>query len=228
MMQQFLLEQIRTWRASKVRASDGALLGSFNYPNLIFPTGIAFVGASIWVVSYSGNEVLKLRPSDGALLQEVATGGGPASILFDGTYIWVSNTFDATVSKIQLDGTVVGTFAAGVDPHSLVFDGRKIWVVNDNLDGTNTLTALRAGDGAIVGTQIVGHYHARGMTYDGSHLWVALYDQRTALRLQASNGARPLRVQVAPSPWGIFFDGSSIWVSDVDGSTVDKITPTTP
>ena len=51
---------------SKLRASDGANLGTFNVgPN---PMGMAFDGANIWVVNSFHNTVTKLRASDGKVL----------------------------------------------------------------------------------------------------------------------------------------------------------------
>ena len=50
---------------TKLRASDGALQGTFNVGTN--PTGVAFDGANIWVANNGSNNVTKLRASDGAL-----------------------------------------------------------------------------------------------------------------------------------------------------------------
>ncbi|MFZ1133786.1 MAG: hypothetical protein WAN69_02490 [Candidatus Korobacteraceae bacterium] len=49
---------------TKLRASDGANLGTFPAPG--DPIGIAFDGANIWVTNTSYGSVTKLRASDGA------------------------------------------------------------------------------------------------------------------------------------------------------------------
>jgi DNA-binding beta-propeller fold protein YncE len=55
-------------------------------------------------------------------------GGGVA---FDGANIWVSKSFDNTITKLRAsDGTFQGTFATGLRPSGLAFDGANIWVVN--------------------------------------------------------------------------------------------------
>ena len=52
---------------TKLRASDGALLGTFAVGD--FPTDVLFDGANIWVISSTlDGTIAKLRPSDGALL----------------------------------------------------------------------------------------------------------------------------------------------------------------
>ncbi len=51
----------------------------------------------------------------------------------------------------------------------MVFDGANIWVTNFS---SNTVTKLRASDGALVGTFGVGKFPA-GAAFDGVNVWVA-------------------------------------------------------
>ena len=83
---------------TKLRASDGAVLGTFNN-GALFPSGIAFDGANIWVANNGSNNVTKLRASDGAMLGTFIVGNGPDGVAFDGANIWVANR-DGTVSKL--------------------------------------------------------------------------------------------------------------------------------
>jgi len=48
---------------SKLRASDGTLLGTFKVGNT--PYGMTFDGANMWVTNSGDNTVTKLRASDG-------------------------------------------------------------------------------------------------------------------------------------------------------------------
>jgi DNA-binding beta-propeller fold protein YncE len=52
--------------ATKLRASDGAVLGTFSVGK--FPIGVAFDGTNIWVANGESNNVMKLRTTDGAVL----------------------------------------------------------------------------------------------------------------------------------------------------------------
>ena len=93
---------------SKLRASDGALLGTFAVGSN--PHGVAFDGANIWVANFSSNNVSKLRASDGTLLGTFAVGSFPNGVAFDGANIWVTNISSNTVSKLRAsDGAVLGT-----------------------------------------------------------------------------------------------------------------------
>jgi len=111
---------------TKLRASDGALLGTFRVGS--DPIGITFDGANIWVANQGDNTVTKLRASDGATLGTFSVGESPYGMTFDGENVWVANSFDKTVTKIRpSDGTVLGTFPAGLAPNDLAFDGTNIW-----------------------------------------------------------------------------------------------------
>jgi len=60
------------------------------------------------------------------------------------------------------------TSLAGTAPIGVAFDGVNIWVANS---GDNTLTKLRASDGANLGTFPTGtapHW----LVFDGAHIWV--------------------------------------------------------
>jgi len=59
-------------------------------------------------------------------------------------------------------GLAVGSGAAGV-----TFDGESIWVSNQ---GDDTVTTLRAGNGAVLGTFAVGDA-PRELAFDGSYVW---------------------------------------------------------
>jgi len=74
---------------TKVQASDGFVLGTFNVP--AGADYVAFDGANIWVTNGSivNPSVTKLRASDGALLGTFNVGGGPVGVaLTEPTYGW--------------------------------------------------------------------------------------------------------------------------------------------
>jgi len=55
------------------------------------PIGVAFDGASIWVTNADGNNVTKLKASDGTVLGTFNVGNYSAGMAFDGANIWVVN-----------------------------------------------------------------------------------------------------------------------------------------
>jgi hypothetical protein len=70
---------------SKLRASDGAPLGTFTVGGL--PNFVVFDGANVWV-TVSPNTVSKLRASDGTVLGTFTVGAAPWWAVFDGDNSW--------------------------------------------------------------------------------------------------------------------------------------------
>ena len=78
------------------------------------------------------------------------------------------------------------TFSVGSTPFGVGFDGTNIWVANF---GSNTVTKLRASDGAVQGTFNVGSAPSFGVAFDGANIWVGNYGAGTVTKLRASDGA---------------------------------------
>lgn len=162
---------------SKIRASDCALLGTFNVPS---PKAIAFDGNSIWVTSLFGY-VYQLDINFGGEIGVVQVGGYPQGIVFDGNNIWVANGADNTVTKIQVKGNVVlGTFAVGTSPIGMAFDGKFIWVANLY---SNSVSKLRASDGALIATITDGISNPYAVAFDGANIWVANFGSGTVTKI---------------------------------------------
>ena len=52
-------------------------------------------------------------------------------VLFDGANIWVTNSGDGTVSKIDaVSNVVAASVNVGAAPIGLAFDGSNIWIAN--------------------------------------------------------------------------------------------------
>ncbi len=61
-------------------------------------------------------------------------------LVYDGNSIWVCNSEDNTVSRLQAANvTLLATFTTGKNPRAVAFDGTKIWIANS---GENSLTVI--------------------------------------------------------------------------------------
>jgi hypothetical protein len=133
------------------------------------PYGLCFDGANIWTANFAGNNVTKVRVSDGQLLGTFEVGTQPYGVTFDGADVWVSNELDNTVTKLRAsDGKTLGTFRTGTFPTWTAFDGQSLWVPNAR---DNTLSKLRTTDGKILGTFAVGS-SPTAVAFDGANVWV--------------------------------------------------------
>src|SRR6266853_443255 len=84
---------------SKVRASDGAMLGTYSVGS--GPIGVAFDGSNIWVANFNSNNVTKLWASDGSVLGTFNAGSAPTGLAFDGANIWVTDLHGNNVTELE-------------------------------------------------------------------------------------------------------------------------------
>lgn len=165
---------------TKLRAIDGVTIGVFPDLEGDSPSDLAFDGANVWLTNNTGNNVAKIRPSDGSLLGTFSVGVAPRGILFDGANIWVANNGSNNVTKVRAsDGKVLGTFPAGSGPWGLAFDGTNIWVADHQ---GNTVTKLRASDGAVRDVFVVGSSPLY-LSFDGFNMWVTNEGSDTVSKL---------------------------------------------
>ncbi len=207
---------------TKLRASDGACVGTCTFTVGNSPHGVAFDGANIWVVNASDNSVTKLRASDGACVGTCTFGvaNTPSGIAFDGANMWVANFSGNTVTKLRAsDGAFQGTSAVGTSPVGVAFDGENIWVTNA---GSNTVTELQASDGAFQGTFSVG-MNPSGIAFDGENMWVTNAGGNTVTKLRL-DGFLQGTFSVGTNPRGIAFDGANIWVTNFGTSGSNTVT----
>lgn len=103
----------------------------------------------------------------------------------------------------------------------LTFDGVNMWVTNYSSD---TITKLRASDGASLGTYSVGGNNPNASVFDGENIWVTC-NNLIVTKLRASNGE--LIGTFGPfsgTPGYPVFDGANIWVAA--GSVITKLRAT--
>jgi sugar lactone lactonase YvrE len=209
----------------RVRTSDGATM-NIPLPVAFTPSSVAFDGRYVWVAGSSPNHVVRIRAGDPGISNTYTLPGGvtPDQLAFDGTYMWVtySNMLNpgGIVRMLASNPVVSNTFEIGPSGglvNSLAFDGANIWVANAV---SNTITCLRAADGALLHTVALGAQPVH-LVFDGYYIWA------TAWPSTGSNGLFKIRVQdgalvgayvTNSTPWGIAFDGAHIWVVTESGT----------
>ena len=138
------------------------------------------------MANYSGNNLTKLKASDGSLVATIPAGGtGPVDVVWDGSSIWVANWDTNTVTKLAADGSLLLTIPGGTVPNGLAYDGANVWVANFYSD---TATKIRASDGVVLGNYPVG-VNPNGVIFDGANIWVANQNSDSVTKLRASDGA---------------------------------------
>jgi YVTN family beta-propeller protein len=85
------------------------------------------VGAdAVWAAV--GQKVVKINP-DGSVDGSAPVGSNPSSIVVGAGAVWVANSSDGTITKIDPgQAKVIGTIHVGRSPVSLAFGGNRLWV----------------------------------------------------------------------------------------------------
>jgi hypothetical protein len=194
-----------------------------------FPVSITYDGLNLWTANTG------TAPGLGSISRHnLVTGiettfavgfNQPAGIVFDGTHLWVVDSGDDALHRVNpADGTVLETLAMGTIDSTIaipIFDGANIWVpVSNELKVVNTSTPARlfatlTGNG-------LGDNHA--VAFDGERIMVTNFSG-TTLSLWKASSLTPLgnlNLGAGTPPNGVCSDGLHFWIA-VDTSGTDVL-----
>jgi len=101
-------------------------------PLPIAATELAFGAGALWASERASNQVVRIDPTTGNLVQSITVGNGPSGIAFGHGAAWVANTLDGTVSRIdQETNSQAAVIPIGNGPTALAVDARGVWVSNE-------------------------------------------------------------------------------------------------
>ena len=222
-------------QVSRVRASDGKLLGTwtpaFGATGILVAMGRVFVGANTGV---PGGSIYMIDPRQpGVVLWAVegALGGQPLQMAFDGERIWTANYGPPASVSIVTPGAslpfTTTTITAGFSgPVGALYDGSNVWVTDSS---AGTLLKLN-GPGGILQTVTVEQSPAYP-AFDGANIWVPNLDSNSVSVVRASNGSvlRTLTGNGLASPVSASFDGERLMVANAaDSVSLWKAADLTP
>jgi hypothetical protein len=177
------------------------------------PEQVEFDGTDLWVTNNSTDTVMRIRPSDGKLI-ETWTGATEAwGIVAAMGKIFITASRSPgrlyMIDPTQPAGAVTTlTSSLGNTPQGIAFDGSRIWTTNVSLPGSVSIVSFNP---TTVTTVSTGFVQPKGILYDGSNIWVTDQSANTLLKLN-SDGSIAQSVNVTPSPHFPVFDGTNIWV----------------
>ena len=208
----------------KVDATNGAIATSTSAG--VYSQKIAFDPStnSIWVTD-SSNIVTHFDTS-GTVLGQYPVGTSPLGIGFSPGAVWVANSGDGTVTKLNSStGAVIGTYPVGLNPQSIAYDSdtNSIWTTNA---GDNTISKVSAGSGALVGSYIVGNNPA-GIAFDSvtNSMWVTNNNDNTLVDIKAASGFLSGSDLIGGGPLTVVFDDvtKSVWAINSFDNTISKV-----
>ena len=208
-------------KVTRVRPSDGTVLGMLDLGANAAAGSITFDGANLWIPTQAG-DIRQVRTRDGAVLNAFPTSGNATALAYDGASLWAAAPSRDMVLQFAGKGNLfIGAVSlpSGGGPSGLAYDGANMWITHQ---GTRTVTKVRATDTVLLGTFAVGSNPA-GIAFDGKYMWIANSGDNTVSQLLANDGSHVQTIPVDMRPTGVAFDGNCIWVTNQAGNSVTKV-----
>jgi hypothetical protein len=186
------------------------------------PQSVEFDGTDLWVANGSSDTVMRIRPSDGKLLDTWTGATNPYFIVAAMGRIFVTGQTNPgslyMIDPTQPAGAVTTlTSSLGNGPVGIAFDGSRIWTANNS--GSVSIVSLNP---TTVTTISTGFNIPFSLLYDGSNIWVADAGADTLLKLNA-DGSIAQTINVGDFPLFPVFDGTNIWVPNRNSNSVTVV-----
>lgn len=181
---------------------------------LIAPAGLA----ALAVILVSGE-----AERGGASTIDV--GRGPDGILAHLGSVWVANSGEGTVSRIDAKrGRVVKTIRVGQEPDSVAVGDGSIWVTNT---GDGTVSRIDEASGRLQTRSIRVGRQPEGIAVGGGSVWVVNSGDDSLTELDPdSNRTVGEDIPIGREPRDVDVGEGAVWVTDRDGR-VHRIDPGT-
>jgi YVTN family beta-propeller protein len=166
------------------------------------------------------NAVGVIDPASGAITAQYAVGRGPGAVIEGGGSIWVANTLDGTVSRIDRDRERV-VIPIGGSPVALAFGAGSLWVADGE---SREVAQVDPGANKVLQPIDVGNA-PRALAIAGGALWSASGVDATVDRIDFGRRRVTGSVAVDPNPTALDAGFGALWVASEEAGTVTRIDP---
>ena len=187
---------------------------------------VAADGQNVWVSMFGTAVILKVRASDGKLLETWTTATGSNALVStpSGVFACVGSTPGRLyrIDPSQPAGAAVTVSSAlGQSPQSIGFDGQRFWTGN-----FSSISIVTPGPTIpwTATTVTTGFFQPNDFAFDGASMWLADFSANTVSKLDPS-GAILQTVTVETEPAGIVFDGVNLWVPNAGSNSISIVRP---
>lgn len=187
--------------------------------------GLAIAGVT--TVLLGGTSPPPTTPLAGRVIgPPIRTGDGPYGVTVGAGYLWVTNTLDDTVVRIDpaTHRRVGRPIPVGNGPHAIAFGEDGVWVANNDAD---TVVRLDPRTGRVVGRPIPVGEEPEAIAIGAGSVWTLnLEGTVTRIDPRTMRAATP-PIVVGPHTigGGLAFAGGRLWVTEATEDTVSAIDP---
>jgi len=196
------------------------------------PYGVASDGADIWVANHDGQNVQRIRASDGKLLETWTGVVRPWAVIVANGSVFVTGGDQANGSGFlyrinpRLPAGAVTTMSStlGKCPTGLATDGFYVWTAN-SCGASPSVSRVQVTNIPPITTNFTAGITASNtLVYDGSSIWVA--GGGSLLKLNENGTVAATVALGASSPGKPVFDGENIWVPNSASVQVVRVKDT--
>jgi YVTN family beta-propeller protein len=200
-------------------------------------TLVAAVAAAVVLATRSSGSSVTVAPNSVGLIDlktnkvvgQVPVGSQPGPVADGGSSIWVANTDERTLSRIDAQSHEVHGVPLSETPTGIAVGAGAVWVANGRLGGLTRVdqefgsqTTLHRLAGILTGESRDG-----SVAVGNNSVWVA-YGASAVVRVRPGIQPRVLaRSYAGRSPSGISVGEGSIWVSNSGDNSISQFDPDT-
>jgi YVTN family beta-propeller protein len=152
-------------------------------------------------------------------------GNGPTGIALGAGAVWVANSLDNSVSKLDAaTGDVVRTITVGGTPSGVAFGLGAVWVSNAS-DGT--VSRITTSATPVVRPIPVGNGGPGAIAVGADAVWVANDLDGTVSRIDPAKDVVVATVGVGDSPSAVAVSPQAVWAASEARGTVTRLDPET-
>jgi SARP family transcriptional regulator, regulator of embCAB operon len=176
------------------------------YTGTVRPTLAAF--GSIWVVDPDGF-VTRVDPASAQRVGSVDVGNDPSAIAEGAGSVWVTNSADGTVTRIDPTTLLATTIPVGHGPSAISVNAAGAWIATAD---DNKLVRVDPETNAVAGTTRVGD-GPDAVLATPSSLWVADGRDGTVMRIDPRSGEVKKTIRLGGTPDAFATAAGRVWVA---------------
>ena len=205
-------------RAALPRVPTLAVVAALGVAAVLLAVGL-FSGDDEASATIAENSVGVIDPSSGDVRSQIALGAGPGPSAADADSVWIANTLDDTVSRIDAESGQVATIDIGGEPAGVAVGAEFAWVT-DATEGT--LEQVDPETNRVVGSLEVGN-GPRGVAVAFGSVWVVATVDGEIVRIDLASGEVADGIPVGSRPTAIAAGAGSLWATDEAAGTVVRV-----
>lgn len=169
------------------------------------------------------NSVSVVNSRDDLVGKPIPVGEHPGALVLGDEALWVINTGDDSVSRIDPNSHNVQTIPVGSSPSAIALTDSDAWVTNS---GDGTVSRISTVTNEVTDTITVGNL-PDAIASGPSGVWVTNRDDDTVQHIEPTNGRASNEIEVGMGPDGIVVGRDTVWVANGRDGTISRIAPTT-